>query len=239
MHGLNRKIAFLLTFMLLGVAVTIQLRSTFYINSTKTSVSLRISSYNAQLVEEKKKVEDIKKIIDVNQTKKDEFLKTFSAIDVDITRNLLGEELFDARFKAGLTDVKGKGMIIILDDAPARQVDDPNLLIIHDNDVTGIINILKVAGAQAISINGERLISTSEQVCAGPTIRINKNRYSVPYEIKVIGDQARMETAINGSVLVAEMLSSKIKVEIQKFDELLITKYNYNLDDQLSGMEAK
>jgi uncharacterized protein YlxW (UPF0749 family) len=239
MRGWDRKFVFLLAFIILGIALSIQFRSTLYNNSKNTSVIKRIEYYNAQLTAEKKKIEEIKKSIIKNQEKKDELLKTFSAMKIDKTRTLLGKELFDARFKAGLTDVKGRGVLIVMDDAPARQVENPNELIIHDSDVWRIINILKAAGAQAISMNGERLISTSEQICNGPTIRINKNRYAVPFEIKAIGDPDLLESGINNDPYIADMRGSNIKIEIKKYDEILIPRYSYSLDDQLSGMEVK
>ena len=64
----------------------------------------------------------------------------------------------------------------------------PSWFIIHDYDIRTILNELKTAGAQAIAINGERVVPMSEQICVGPTIIINDNRYPVPYIIEAIGE---------------------------------------------------
>ena len=64
----------------------------------------------------------------------------------------------------------------------------------HDYSLYEVLNEIKAEPA-AIAVNNERLISTTEIICAGPTTRINRNRYAVPYEIKVIGDSKNIREA--------------------------------------------
>jgi uncharacterized protein YlxW (UPF0749 family) len=108
------------------------------------------------------------------------------------------KELEKVRLIAGLTDVKGSGLIITLADNPKYpQDDDPNNYVIHDYDIRIAVNSLWAGGAEAISVNDQRLISTSSVRCAGSTILLNANRLVTPYVIKAVGNPARMLDAIN------------------------------------------
>jgi len=141
----------------------------------------------------------------------------------------------------GFLDVKGRGVVVTLNDAPARDPDmDPNELIIHDGDISAVLNELKAAGAQAISINDERILATSKQICAGPTILINRNRYPVPYVIKAIGDPDLLSQALEESEAVVIMRLYNIRVDIKKEDEIIIPRFKAykNVDSMISGMEV-
>jgi uncharacterized protein YlxW (UPF0749 family) len=98
---------------------------------------------------------------------------------------------------AGLTEVQGPGLIITLDDnrksAEAAQVSDlgqfnPDDYLIHDKHLLYIVNDLRAAGAEAISINDQRLVATTEVRCAGTTILVNATRLAPPYIIRAIGN---------------------------------------------------
>ena len=126
--------------------------------------------------------------------------------------------LNELKIQAGLVALKGTGVIINLDDSTkeAKSGENPNLYLIHDDDLLRVINELRAAGAEAISINGQRLIDTSEIRCAGPTLSVNNVRSAAPYEIHAIGDKKSLENAINMRGGVAETLKVwgiHIKVE--------------------------
>ena len=71
------------------------------------------------------------------------------------------------KFYAGLTTVSGPGIDIGLDDAQ-KKYESMSTFIVHDIYINEIINILRIAGAQAISVNGERIVAMSETLCLGP-----------------------------------------------------------------------
>ena len=71
------------------------------------------------------------------------------------------------------------------------------MYIIHDDDLLRVINELRAAGAEAIAINGERIVAMSEIRCAGPTLSVNNNRSAPPYEIKAIGNPNNLEVRSN------------------------------------------
>lgn len=102
---------------------------------------------------------------------------------------------------SGLTGVQGKGLVITLDDnrkqAEAAQAQNPSQFkpedyLIHDKHLLYIVNELRVGGAEAIAINDQRIVNTSDIRCVGPMILVNTTRLAPPYTIKAIGDPDRM-----------------------------------------------
>ena len=84
----------------------------------------------------------------------------------------------------GLTEVKGPGVIINVADSEldSSLSADPSRLLVHDKDILCIVNELKNAGAEAISINGERIINTSDIVYVNNSIiYVNQQRILAPY----------------------------------------------------------
>ena len=108
---------------------------------------------------------------------------------------------------AGETALEGKGVILTIDDStiPTTKTgsDTTNLYVIHDEDLLRVVNELRAAGAEAISINGQRLIANSEIRCTGPTVVINETRLAAPFVISAIGNPQTMESSlkIRGGVL--------------------------------------
>ena len=91
----------------------------------------------------------------------------------------------------GLSEVTGDGIIITVNDNQKISLNswlaDPNLLIVHDTDLMHIVNELKNAGAEAISINNQRIVTTTAIECDGNVIKINEQKIAAPFEIKAIG----------------------------------------------------
>ena len=95
----------------------------------------------------------------------------------------------------GLTALEGPGLRVTLTDAP-KSVDpggeDPNLLVVHQQDIQAFVNALWAGGAEAIALQGQRLISTTGIKCVGNTVLLDGVPYSPPYVIEAIGDTASM-----------------------------------------------
>jgi uncharacterized protein YlxW (UPF0749 family) len=237
MHFLNRKILLLISLTILGILIGIQLRSTYYINVQKTPTVKKIEQLKEQINEEKDSANKLKAQYDLNEKTKEENLKSAVNDKNDVNLKLQLDILEDAKLKAGLTNVKGAGIIVTLDDALVKMDADPKWQVIHAPDVVGVLNELKVSGAEALSINDERVIATSELVCAGPTLLINKNRYAVPFEIKAIGDPDTLYDSITKCESVYMMQRDKIRVEVTKSKEVIIPKFANNLDNLISALE--
>jgi uncharacterized protein YlxW (UPF0749 family) len=96
---------------------------------------------------------------------------------------------------AGLTAVHGPGLEVVLDDAPGPPagVDvDPNQLVVHQSDLQAVVNALWAGGAEAMSIAGQRVISTSAVRCVGNTLLLNGDVFSPPFRVAAIGPSATM-----------------------------------------------
>jgi len=103
-------------------------------------------------------------------------------------------ELALNRMLAGLTEVQGPGVVVTLADGdrPLGQDELPEAVIVHDYDVIDVINALWAGGAEAITINGERLVFSSYVYCVGSTLIVGDRRLSPPLVMAAIGDQERM-----------------------------------------------
>jgi uncharacterized protein YlxW (UPF0749 family) len=142
--------------------------------------------------------------------------------------------------RAGLTAVSGKGVVITMEDAPAKGELDINEYIIHDNNINDILDELKANGAQAISVNGERVMLNTRPVCAGPTIIVNESRYPPPYVIEAIGDPDILYDAIENMPQVAFMRLTNIRIDVEKQEEIVINRFRMysTLENLLKGLEV-
>ncbi len=126
----------------------------------------------------------------------------------------LQEKLSELKVQAGLVEAIGPGIVITLDDnrkgAEATQAKNPGQFqagdfLIHDKHILYIVNELRVGGAEAISVNDQRIVTSSDIRCVGPMILVNTTRLAPPYTIKAIGNPDRL-----GSVL--EMQDSEYNI---------------------------
>ena len=129
-------------------------------------------------------------------------------------------DLKSAKFAACLTAVQGPGVEVILSDSklpypgglpPGIQPQN----IIHDTDINQVVNELKAAGAEAISVNDQRVGAVTPIRCAGPTVFVNNTAQTPPYVIKAIGKPQTLETALN--------ISGGIAAQLRNFDKAMFT----------------
>lgn len=240
----NKKNSVLMiVLMILGIVMAVQVRSIIASNDQKATQSLN----DTQKLTDSIKIEieagkELKKLVDEKEKQREEYLKNSALSNKDSYFAEIKQKLDVVKLKAGLTDVKGSGVIIVLDDAEAgikyETEEEEKTLLIHDMDIVKVVNELKKAGAQAISVNGERVVSITEQICAGPTIRINNRKYTAPFEIKAIGDKDNLYKGVESSKIVYLMLKDKIRVSIKKADDIVIPKFIHNTDGIFSGLEV-
>ena len=134
----------------------------------------------------------------------------------------------------GTVDVKGSGIVITVADnsnVTSQNVgvfDNISNYLIHDRDLLMLVNELKNAGAEAISINNERIVNTTSITCDGNVILINGNKISSPFEIKAIGSQEALLGAIQrpGGYLEQELKKYGLVNNIEKKEDMVIYKYS-------------
>jgi uncharacterized protein YlxW (UPF0749 family) len=102
---------------------------------------------------------------------------------------------------AGLLPQVGPGVTVTLSDAPeetsSSSPDNPNLLLVHQQDIQAVVNAMWKGGAQAITIQGQRVVSTTGIRCIGNSVQLQGVPYSQPYVISAVGDQAALTDAIS------------------------------------------
>lgn len=114
---------------------------------------------------------------------------------------------------AGLTEVRGPGLTVTLDDAPPEVREDPNIddvdaLVVHQQDIQAVANAMWAGGAEAVMIQGQRLISTSAIRCVGNVVVMHGVQYPPPYVITAVGDVEEMTEQIYSSKEVGYYLQA-------------------------------
>ncbi|MCI8700175.1 MAG: DUF881 domain-containing protein [Clostridia bacterium] len=143
---------------------------------------------------------------------------------VEETRDILKKELYQLKTLLGTINVEGPGIIITI-----KEVNVENDRITYE-DLLVIVNALKGAGAEAISINNHRIVTTSyiSDIGVGNNtyININGERVLAPYVIKAIGNQTYLESALFGSGgYVDELQKYGFDVEIERNNNTTIEAY--------------
>lgn len=140
------------------------------------------------------------------------------------TERLLEKELTDLRMQLGETDVKGQGVILTITEG---KIEGDR---INYEDLLYIVNDLKMAGAEAISINDNRIINRTDIVEVNSYIRINSKTVLAPYVIKAIGNQTYLESALLGvEGYVDELKKWGFDIQIERSDNVEIKAYTNEL----------
>lgn len=132
----------------------------------------------------------------------------------------------------GLTEVKGKGVTVTLDDNRTASSDTIGTFdsienyLVHDGDILHIVNELKNAGAEAICVNDQRVVQTSGITCDGNVVRINGEKVGAPYIIKAIGFPERLESSLNRPEgYLALLKRDGVLTEVKKSNSITIGKF--------------
>lgn len=141
-----------------------------------------------------------------------------AAIEGQTSLIQMNRQLRNLRMLAGLLSLEGPGIVVEMRDnpAPLRPGDDPNKTILHYSDIHAVINDLWAAGAEAIAVNEERIITRTGVNCVGTTILCNTKRIAPPYRIVAIGDSAAMVAYLRrpyGPVQVLQSFGFPVKIE--------------------------
>ena len=109
---------------------------------------------------------------------------------------------FALEVQAGLVAVTGPGVEVVLDDAPRRRgrpalTADNDDLVVHQQDLEAVVNALWAGGAEALTVMGQRVVSTSAVRCVGPTVLVNGRLFTPPYVVTAVGDPTLLREAID------------------------------------------
>ena len=128
----------------------------------------------------------------------------------------------------GTSEVTGPGITITLTDSKldASSVLDASSLIVHHLDIYYIINELKNAGAEAISVNEQRVVPTTSIECGGNIITVNGQKIGSPFVIKAIGVPENLANLNRAGGYLSYMKSASIGVDLKKSNNITIPKYS-------------
>ena len=174
------------------------------------------------------RVEDLSQRLSQTEKERDALVKEVHQLRQTANHEIPSKEMEVLKMGAGVTAVQGPGIIVTIDDSkrPTKPGENPNLYLIHDDDILKVINELWAAGAEAVAINEQRLIASSEIRCAGPTLSVNNTRYSPPYDIRAIGEPQTLETALKMRGGVIETLQFwGIQVSVKKVEVVKVPAY--------------
>lgn len=171
----------------------------------------QIASYQSKYNEAEAQYED-------NLNKINEYKKSTD----DDNSTIIDEEVTEAKTILGLTEVTGKGVIITLTDTNDAQYTSENL--------RTLVNELKYAGAEAISINDNRIVNLTDIVTINNSyiVMYGDVRISSPYIVKAIGDTSYLTSTLNmkNSGFVDLMKSSGLEISVEESNNIVIPKYS-------------
>lgn len=139
----------------------------------------------------------------------------------------LNQNLQEAQLFAGLTPVEGPGLIVTLRDSkkpPTEYIQD---YIIHDGDVLRVVNELNNAGAEAVDVNGNRVVGRTSVRCVGSTIMVNYRVIASPIIIRAVGDPKTLLGAMNlpGGVLDELKQIDPSMVQVDTAQSMILDAY--------------
>ena len=185
--------------------------------------NMREDELKGEISNFKQKAEEIKKEIDETNIKINEYRETINT-DKEASE-LLTQELEKQNNLLGKNPVKGSGIVITLKDTETNKI--------TGEDLRTLLNELKMAGAEAISINEHRIVYDSYVVDIGGTfISVNGTRIVSPYEVKAIGNPTYLESGLSQKQygFIDTKLEEGKDIKVLRQDNILINKYTGNLN---------
>ena len=214
---------------LLCIGIAIQIRTITNTNTTVTQTFTE-NSLRDEVLRWKEKYDNL--YAQLEKAEKDLEKIRQEASQDDISAESKQEEIKLNNMLLGLTDVTGPGIVLTLKDnqgvTPEMVTaigDDISYYLVHDSDLRLVVNELKNAGAEAISINDQRIISTSAITCEGNIIKVNGEKIGSPFVIKAIGSQELLYGALTRPGGPIDLFNSQVLSEIKKSNNVEITKY--------------
>ncbi|MCR5481825.1 MAG: DUF881 domain-containing protein [Clostridia bacterium] len=212
---------------LIGIVLAIQIQTTSGSDQGGLVPLAKLKGYEAEL----KKARDERESAMARYVELEEKLTSIEkekAEEDTFVKNLV-DEIEKNRMAAGLVDVMGPGVIVTINDP--KNVDeyqeDFSVITFNYELLLSLVNKMKEAGAEAVSINEQRIVPTTEISLAGSHININGTATAPPYTVKAIGNPETLKNALNirGGVIQDMKLKYGLTVGLLAKDEMTIPRY--------------
>ena len=213
--------------LLLTTAIIVQIKTIKH-SGVETNATFSEDSLRDEVLRWKEKSDNASE--ELSKVEKELEKQRPKATQNDETSKSNEEEIKVSNAVLGLSDVTGEGVEITLQDnqdvTTETATNDISYYVVHDIDILSVVNELKNAGAEAISINGERIINTTSITCAGNVAQINGEKVGAPFIIRAIGKSETLYEALNRPGGYIELLNdSGIVSNIKKSNNITIQKY--------------
>ncbi|MHB8065830.1 MAG: DUF881 domain-containing protein [Ruminiclostridium sp.] len=228
---ISRNISISIVCIILGLALSWQFQSIRNNAKVMNLESQKKDDLIVKILNEQKNNENMRIKLSELQVQLDKFENARG--NSDVNSKLLSDEIQKLKIIAGLTDVKGRGVIVSF----AKE----DSLSVEDDDLLSVLNELRATDAQALAINEQRIIDTSEVRVAGTYIMVNGKHIAPPYQIKAIVDPDNATNALNMIGGALERIKVFIDVEVAKSDNIEIPKISEELikTNKLTPVENK
>ncbi|MBC7249048.1 MAG: DUF881 domain-containing protein [Anaerolineae bacterium] len=177
----SRNLSFLLVALALGALISLQWNSSPppAPTSHERTAALTIQRLEAEQEELKATIAQLRARLNEYQQQSTAHTELLEEITAQLT---------EQKLRAGLLPVQGPGVQVILNDGSQRALPSgPGDYLVHEYDIRDVVNLLWMAGSEAIAVNQERIVATTSIYCVGSTIMVNDTRLSPPYVIQSIG----------------------------------------------------
>ncbi len=209
--------------LLLAFGISMQLKTTKSLVSTAGNTSHKEDRLRDEVLRRKEQYDHIYEELERTQTSLEKERQVSLSSDDDFVEKQ--NELKKINTYLGLTDVTGEGITITLKDSTKSTITAATGLV-HNTDLLAVVHELKNTGAEAISINGQRIVPTTSINCVGTVIQVNDEIVGSPFVIKAIGDPNRVNDVMRPGGFIEVLQKAGISVEAKKSDNLKIDKYN-------------
>ena len=223
----RNKIALVLGIMcfILVYAISIQIKT---VNNTTNTASINTKENNLrdEVLRYKERYDNMYYELEKVEKELEKERESTTGNNEELTR--LEEQIKEGSKVIGYSEVTGQGVIVTLKDntnISMNTIFDISDFLVHDVDVLSVINELKNAGAEAISINDQRLVITSSIQCDGNVIQVNGQKVGAPFEIKAIGLSEQLAALDRPGGYLSRLREYGIGADLVKSNNITIPKY--------------
>ena len=227
---MNKKSKTLILFAVMSMGLTygacVQMKT---VNNNGTTVNLTAaqSELKSEILKINEKYNNLSEDLDKLELKLEEVRADSTSSNSELA--ILEESIKEKNLTLGLTEVTGTGVKIVLNDSNISTVNNPFInvsdLLVHDGDLIHVVNELFNAGAEAISINGQRIILTTAIECDGNVIKVNGNKIGAPFEILAIGYPEQLAGLQRPGGYLEALETRGLTLSLTKQNSVTIPKY--------------
>lgn len=150
------------------------------------------------------------------------------------------ETLKNEKARAGLTKLNGPGIILTLDDSKNGATSEDS--IVHAADLRDVVNLLWSSGAEAISINGQRVVVNTAIDCIVNTILVNDARIAAPFRIEAIGDQSFMYDNLASQLILSNIHDRQknqgLVFDLSRNNDITVPVFDGSFDLKSEGVSS-